>query len=395
MSAGYNSNYTYLLETLPSFCFCPVTLKVLTKPVTVDAPCRCNVSSEAFHRWIVEMNKDSCPGCGTKCISRGKTINYKLRASIRRTVKIVRLGATQAPKPKFSMPHKIKQVTDMTFIHDINRKGSFRGKYTGEIDENTGLPHGEGCMIYNDHDIYKGHWENGSISGCGVVTLAVGDEYDGEWKNNTKHGYGVERFPNGQTYEGEWRNNKKHGQGVVTSSDGVTQYEGEFQNGNKNGRGIFTSRNGETYEGMFRDGVAHGHGIYTSVNGDKYEGEWKDNFRHGKGFCLYINGDVYEGEWVNNKKHGRGIYKSSNGNRYEGEYQNDKKNGHGVDIYAKGGRYEGQWVDDKRRGPGVSVSAHGSRRERLYTKGIRPRDFVREKIHRFFDVKPMPWLGKV
>eukprot|EP01038_Epipyxis_sp_PR26KG_P014477 gene14477-19433_t len=196
-------------------------------------------------------------------------------------------------------------------INDI-KSGQYDGDYNMFWQK-----HGNGKFIFENNDVYEGHYN-----------------YD------LRDGYGILKYSNGNKYEGNWLDDKKNGHGVMVYNNGA-RYDGEFKNGIKEGYGIYILKNGDIYEGEFVDGKRCGKCIIKYVNGNQYEG----NFQSGKkndenGILRYKNGNRYEGCFVDDMREGFGLLYFSNGNRYVGNWHIDKKNGDGVMYYNNGDIYK-------------------------------------------------------
>ena len=121
------------------------------------------------------------------------------------------------------------------------------GTYTGEVKDN--IPQGEGTFSFNKDDVnflYKGSWENGSMSGNGHLDT---DSFLMHFPEFDKLG----------SYSGTTINGVPEGQGVFSAinSDGVRyEYTGEFRNGLFNGQGseIWEDEDGIKLIGNFVDG---------------------------------------------------------------------------------------------------------------------------------------------
>lgn len=85
----------------------------------------------------------------------------------------------------------------------VKDKIYYGGVYTGYINLETELTHGQGTMSCNDGSKYVGEWEDGLRHGNGMMTFINGDRYDGSWKNGEKHGTGIYTWHNIERYEGE------------------------------------------------------------------------------------------------------------------------------------------------------------------------------------------------
>jgi hypothetical protein len=73
-----------------------------------------------------------------------------------------------------------------------------KGIYTGVVLMSTGLPHGNGKMVYEDD----------------------GRTYDGDWRHGRWHGWGSATFSNGDAFEGYYKYDQRHGQGKVCCWEG-------------------------------------------------------------------------------------------------------------------------------------------------------------------------------
>ncbi len=176
-----------------------------------------------------------------------------------------------------------------------------QGKFEGDLDTETKLPHGKGRMEYTDGRIYEGDWQ------------------EGKW-----HGYGKAIFSNRDCYEGHYHHDQRHGQGKYQWSDGRC-YEGEFHKDQRHGQGIYKWPDGAKYQGVFAKGLRHGVGSYTFRDGSIYAGDWQRGKYHGQGECQWADGRVYKGEWVSGKAHGEGIETRPDGSiRHDGLWENDK-----------------------------------------------------------------------
>jgi hypothetical protein len=63
------------------------------------------------------------------------------------------------------------------------------------------------------------------------------DHYDGEEISGVPNGNGLMLYANGDFYRGEWVNGRKEGQGLQIYHEFNLQYEGEWQNNKQNGNG--------------------------------------------------------------------------------------------------------------------------------------------------------------
>jgi len=174
-------------------------------------------------------------------------------------------------------------------------------------------------------DRYVGQYENGRMSGRGVLEYRNGDRYDGEFRDDKPNGIGTLSRANGTRYAGTFRDGRpldpealaadnkydiepREGATTrveVTDADG-RRYAGEMRNDERNGRGILEYPNGDRYEGDFRDGLMSGWGVFTTKAGDRYEGEFGDDKPNGFGTYKAADGAIYAGLWTN------GCFRQSN-----------------------------------------------------------------------------------
>lgn len=122
--------------------------------------------------------------------------------------------------------------TGKRFLKDVKEEGDF---------ENNTLV--KGTKYYNNHMIEEGDFENGEIINGkttwpdgtvyvgtynkqgdpdGVGTLVGKFKYHGEYQNGKMSGIGVLTYPNGSVYEGQLKNDKMDGMGKLTLPNGTT-----------------------------------------------------------------------------------------------------------------------------------------------------------------------------
>eukprot|EP00978_Attheya_sp_CCMP212_P024211 scaffold75773_cov57-Attheya_sp.AAC.7 len=406
-------NDTHLLS-LPATFLCPITMNIMTEPVTVDADCQCAISSEAFRVFVTSESK-FCPVCamrlhspmGTPNPTLAKNIsnalnerrNDKNDMSLSKTSTVIDsrhgddasfiLTTPLEPSLAASKATSIRKVSNMRILVQVGGV-SISGHYTGEIQHPMKLPHGCGFILFFDPNKpmgspigkYSGEWKLGKRHGLGVFLLAGVTEYEGDWrddvfhgrgnviwshehkyngefKNGQKHGWGVAILPNGEKYDGQWSHGQAHGRGAVRYAN-IDRYDGEWENGKKSGRGVYSLANGDRYSGQFVHGMIHGQGILTHGNGSEYTGQFQNQQKHGQGVYAFANGDVYDGEWRNDKRNGMGTFTYGNGNMYVGNFMDNGRSGRGILTYANGDTYDGEWWHDEKRGRGVFQYANGN-----------------------------------
>jgi hypothetical protein len=405
-------NDTHLLS-LPATFLCPITMNIMTEPVTMDANCQCAISSEAFRAFVTPDSK-FCPVCAMQLHSSMGTPNPTLAENISNALNERRNEKNNMSFSKTSTvidsPHgddtsfilttpleSSLAISKATSIHKASNMlilvqvggVSISGHYTGEIQHPMKLPHGCGFILFFDPKLmgspigkYSGEWKLGKRHGLGVFLLAGGTEYEGAWRNDVfhgrgnatwsnehkyngefknghKHGWGIATLPNGEKYDGQWSHGHAHGRGAVRYAN-RDRYDGEWENGKKSGRGVYSLANGDRYSGQFLNDMIHGQGILTHGNGNEYTGQFQNQQKHGRGVYAFANGDVYDGEWRNDKRNGKGTFTYGNGNMYVGNFMDNGKSGRGILTYVNGDTYDGEWWHDEKRGRGVFQYANGN-----------------------------------
>jgi len=186
------------------------------------------------------------------------------------------------------------KVVGKTLLDPYGDKGSF----TGVVLRNTGMPHGQGEMVYEeDRRVFEGEWRHGRWHGNGRASFSNGDSYEGEYKFDQRHGTGLYRWNDGRVYNGQFSEDKRHGNGKFTWPDGAV-YEGDFVNGQRQGNGKYTFADGGQYDGSWKDGRYDGIGTCTWEDGRCYRGEWRNGMAHGQGTETYPDGNIrHEGQW--------------------------------------------------------------------------------------------------
>lgn len=108
---------------------------------------------------------------------------------------------------------------------------SGEGVYTGEINRDR-LPNGYGSFVMVGSDTganwsYKGQWENGVITGEGVMTQGE-FIFTGSFKSGLLEGYCEIADDGILRYAGMCAGGKLHGQGTLYTSSGILIFKGEF-----------------------------------------------------------------------------------------------------------------------------------------------------------------------
>ena len=112
-------------------------------------------------------------------------------------------------------------------IPDAECRSFQSGTYVGQLKDD--MPHGQGCMKWNNCNTYTGHWDMGRCHGYGIFTQPNGLRYEGYWTDNQQEGMGLCFYPNGNIYEGEFHLGHREGHGILRQPGGGW-YEGEFAN---------------------------------------------------------------------------------------------------------------------------------------------------------------------
>ena len=190
------------------------------------------------------------------------------------------------------------KVVGKTLLDPYGDKGTF----TGVVLRNTGMPHGQGKMVYEeDLRVFDGEWRHGRWHGYGRASFSNGDSYEGEYKFDQRHGTGLYRWNDGRVYNGQFSEDKRHGKGKFTWPDGAV-YDGDFVNGQRQGHGNYTFADGGQYEGSWKDGRYDGFGTCTWEDGRRYRGAWRNGMAHGQGTETYPNGNIrHEGQWIDDE----------------------------------------------------------------------------------------------
>jgi hypothetical protein len=184
----------------------------------------------------------------------------------------------------------------------------------------------EGCRMYglrcgvgaDNH--YTGEFKDDKYDGYGVLSDDTG-QYEGGWRNGVKHGACIFKTPKGGEFLGNYDEGKMSGYGVMRFAKGE-RYEGYWSNNAFHGEGTFYSRDGTAYAGQYVEGASQNYGHFY-INQGFYTGELQDRRPHGVGTLISHQGlygrsiVIYKGAWSNGKKCGYGTERRQGG-RYEG-----------------------------------------------------------------------------
>lgn len=156
--------------------------------------------------------------------------------------------------------------------------------------------------------------------------------YTGEWLGKNLDGEGMMVYNDGDTYKGSWLKDCKHGLGELCSKGKGYSYYGEWKRGVKSGQGRQLHPDGSEYQGSFRQGFKAGLGICKYPNGDYYYGEWQENLWHGRGVLLRADGNFYVGQFEKGVVQGEGVQFHADGAWYQGQWKNFQKHGQGCEA---------------------------------------------------------------
>lgn len=147
-----------------------------------------------------------------------------------------------------------------------------------------------------------------------------------------RHGQGEMVWNNGDVYRGNFVNNHRHGHGELTfGHNGVHgEYVGEWQHDQMHGHGTRRYANGDCYVGAYENSIRNGEGRFYYANGDLYWGQWRHNQMHGPGRYYYASGQRFEGTFVHSKRTGKGKLQRTDGTLEIFQYLNDQRVGQGV-----------------------------------------------------------------
>jgi len=106
------------------------------------------------------------------------------------------------------------------------------GAYSGQLY--NGTAQGVGALSYKNGDLYAGQFDEGRVSGRGVVTFAnksSGYGYSGQFAAGAYNGLGVYYLSNGWRFEGTFKNNQLNGLGAKVDPSGKVVEQGTYDNG--------------------------------------------------------------------------------------------------------------------------------------------------------------------
>mmetsp|Transcript_23302 Transcript_23302/g.20677 ORF Transcript_23302/g.20677 Transcript_23302/m.20677 type:complete len:259 (+) Transcript_23302:59-835(+) len=97
---------------------------------------------------------------------------------------------------------------------------------------NNNIATGSGRLILSTGDVYEGEWRQfpnledifkplkSILHGQGTFLKFISGYYTGEWKQGRKHGFGKEIFEDGSQYSGYYEEGEMTGDGIMVKSDG-------------------------------------------------------------------------------------------------------------------------------------------------------------------------------
>lgn len=157
--------------------------------------------------------------------------------------------------------------------------------------------------------------DKGNVSKYSILSKIKNAYYIGDLDNNLSalNGNGIVIYESGNYYKGDLKDNMKHGKGVFVNETSCLKYEGEFhQDEFVNGRITNTNNKHLLYEGELKE-TKPTKGRIHYANGDTYEGEINNYMRHGHGIYNYnstTNEEKFslECKWENNIKKGPVVF---------------------------------------------------------------------------------------
>ncbi len=205
---------------------------------------------------------------------------------------------------------------------------------------------GEGELIWDNRDVYKGTLRQGQRDGMGEMIWASGQSYRGQWVRDAPTGQGTMRFVNGDVYSGTLSGGIPQGEGSMVYASGDS-YQGQHEQGKAQGQGLYVWKSGQRYQGLWHADKPQGLGRMQFANGNVYEGEVVAGLPQGRGTMRYASGDEYEGGFAQGAPHNNGRYRWKSGDVYEGHWQNGQKHGQGKFTWATGDSWHGEYQGDQ------------------------------------------------
>mmetsp|Transcript_4888 Transcript_4888/g.12548 ORF Transcript_4888/g.12548 Transcript_4888/m.12548 type:complete len:856 (-) Transcript_4888:151-2718(-) len=327
-----------------------------------------------FHNYIGEWEEGMFSGQGTLTMRTGETYSGGWAAGLRS-------GPGEAKVPDTGEWYKGGWERNA-----YSGKGHGRFIYPdGTIYEGetvSGGRQGEGQLIapiavQNEVEVpgwtYKGQFDQGEVSGKGLMTFSDGREHKGLFEEGRKHGKGKFTWPNGDYTAGTWEKGALIGDSKsrVTYGNGDV-YEGGMRAGSQQGQGMYTRASGHVYSGAWMAGTRQGQGKSTSPNGDWYDGNWERDENKGKGKARRsLPWGVYEGATESGQFTGKGVFNWNDGRKYEGEWSYGVQQGYGTFSDVDGEKYTGNFEKGSFNGQGKVSSPDGDYFHGEFTSGER------------------------
>ena len=147
-------------------------------------------------------------------------------------------------------------------VYTWSKSNTVHGKYEGGFS--GGLKSGQGREIWKNGQKYEGSFVDGLKHGFGILDFSDNKKskflkYIGTFKHDDLSGLGTLTWKNGDVYRGHFENGTMHGSGQMYWHDNDDLEEANRLN-EPNG---LTGLNGLTYQGDWKDGFMHGQGVLT------------------------------------------------------------------------------------------------------------------------------------
>jgi hypothetical protein len=102
----------------------------------------------------------------------------------------------------------------MRHQHVFNNGGTYNGTFE------DGFISGDGVMMLHDGSKYEGSFKMSEPSGNGSLVYGAGGRYEGEWVGGEREGQGKMTYPDNRVYIGDWVANRRHGRGKLYGCTG-------------------------------------------------------------------------------------------------------------------------------------------------------------------------------
>ena len=152
-------------------------------------------------------------------------------------------------KPATTTTSTARTTTETTTIRTVTieptNDDGLKGTYVGPVDDNEDY-HGKGCLKWDDGRSYDGNWEHGVMSGYGKMRGFDEDPrkppwtYTGYFSENMQHGDGEMVWDNGDKFKGVWKKGLRDGDGVFIKANG-DKLKGKWVDGLCQGEGTYYS----------------------------------------------------------------------------------------------------------------------------------------------------------